>query len=46
MGDRVGGREVQEGGDMHILTADSHCSIAETNRTLQSNYTPLNFFLK
>ena len=27
----VGGREVQEGGDMSILTADSLCRIAETN---------------
>ena len=35
------GREVQEGGDTCVLTADSlHCT-AETNRALQSNYTPI-----
>ena len=28
------GREVQEGGDICILTADSRCSVAETNTTL------------
>ena len=28
-----GGREVQEGGDMYILTANSHC-MAKTNTTL------------
>ena len=27
----VGGREVQEGGDMSIFIADSLCCIAETN---------------
>ena len=27
-----GGREVQEGGDMCILMADSHCCMAETNK--------------
>ena len=26
-----GGREAQEGGDICILTADSHCCIAESN---------------
>ena len=29
-----GGREVQEGGDISILMADSHCCTAETNTTL------------
>ena len=29
-----GGREVQEGGDISILVADSHCCMAETNTTL------------
>ena len=29
-----GGREVQEGGDISILMADSHCCMAETNTTL------------
>ena len=29
-----GGREVQEGGDICILIADSHCCRAETNTTL------------
>ena len=28
------GREVQEGGDVHILMADSCCCMAETNTTL------------
>ena len=33
--------EVQEGGDICIHTADSlHCT-AETNKTLQSNYTSI-----
>ena len=30
----VEGREAQEGGGICILTADSHCCIAETNTTL------------
>ena len=29
-----GGKEVQEGGDICILTADSHCRMAETTTTL------------
>ena len=29
-----GTREVQEGGDIHIPTADSHCSMAETDTAL------------
>ena len=29
-----GGREVQEGGDICILMADSYCCTAETNTTL------------
>ena len=33
--DGVGGRrEVQEGGDICILMADSHCCMAETNIAL------------
>ena len=41
MGGRRGGREVQERGDICMHTADSlHCT-AETNTTLQSNYTPI-----
>ena len=36
-----GRREAQEGRDVCILIADSHCT-AETNRTLY-NYTPINF---
>ena len=28
------GREVQEEGNTHILMADSHCCMAETNTTL------------
>ena len=35
------GREAEEGGDISIHIADSHCHIAETNTTLQSNYTPV-----
>ena len=35
------GREVQEGGDICIHTADSLCYTAETNTTLLSNYTPI-----
>ena len=37
------GREVQEGGDMPIHIADSLYCAAETNTTLQSNYTPIKF---
>ena len=35
-GDRmgVGGREVQEGGDLYMLMTDSCCSMAETNTAL------------
>ena len=36
------GKEVQEGGDMCILTADSCCCMAETNTTLYSNYPLIN----
>ena len=36
-----GGREAQEGGDICIHMADSHCSGAETNTILESNYTPI-----
>ena len=32
--DRVDRREAQEGGDMYIYTADSHCCTAETDSTL------------
>ena len=39
MTQRAGMREAQEGGDICIFAADSHCHIAETNTTLQSNYT-------
>ena len=40
MGRGVGG-DVQEGGDICIHIADSGCCTAETNTTLQSNYTPI-----
>ena len=36
-----GGREVQEGGVISIHVADSLYCTAETNTTLQSNYTPI-----
>ena len=29
-----GGKEIQEGGDIYIIMADSHCCMAKTNRTL------------
>ena len=29
-----GGREVQEGGDMYVFLANSHCYTTETNTTL------------
>ena len=29
------GREAQQGGDIGILTADSHCCMAETNNTVK-----------
>ena len=34
------GREVQEGTDICILVADSHCCVAEASTILQSNYPP------
>ena len=37
---RWGEREAQEGGDICILTADSHCCTIETNTTFLSNYLP------
>ena len=36
-----GGREAQEGGDICVHMDDSHCSGAETNTILESNYTPI-----
>jgi len=36
-----GGRGAPEGGDIRIRMADSHCSRAETNTLLESNYTPI-----
>ena len=36
-----GGRDDQEGGDMSILMADSHCCMAETNTAMKSNYPPI-----
>lgn len=36
-----GGREVQAGGGIWTLTADPHCSTAETNTTTESNYPPV-----
>ena len=35
------GKEVQEGGDICILTADSCCCMAETNTTFHGNYPPI-----
>ena len=36
-----GGREAQEGEDICILIADLFCCTAETNTTLQINYSPI-----
>ena len=33
-------RDVQDRGDICILTADSRCCMAETNTILSSNYLP------
>ena len=35
-----GGREVQDGGDVCDLVADSRCCMAEVNTILESNYSP------
>ena len=35
------GREVQDGGRLHIILSDSHCCMAEINTTLWSNYPPI-----
>ena len=40
----VGGREIQEGSDLCIHTANLLCCTAKTNTALQSNYIPI-FFL-
>ena len=40
------GRQAQEGGDICVFMAGSHCQTAETNTTLQSDYTPIKIFLK
>ena len=37
----MGGREVQEGGDICILMADSSGYMAKNNITLYSNYPPI-----
>ena len=36
-----GGREAQEGGDICIIMTDLHCCTAETNTTLESNFSPI-----
>ena len=36
-----GGREAEEGGGICMHMADSCCCTAETNTTLQSNYSPI-----
>ena len=43
LGDELGRgrREAQEGGDICLLMADSHCCMAETNTTLSINYPPI-----
>ena len=44
--DREGGREAQEGGDICICIADSLCYTAETNTTMENNYTPIKMLKK
>ena len=41
MGWAGGERQAQEGEDIHIHIIDSHCRTAESNTTLQVNYTPI-----
>ena len=40
------GKDTQNRGDTCTHIADSLCCIAETNTTLQSNYTPIKIDLK
>ena len=40
----MGERDIQEGGDVCICKPDLLLCTAETNKTLQSNYTLKNFF--
>ena len=40
------GRQAQEGGDICVFMAGSPCQTAETNTTLQSNYTSKIFLKK
>lgn len=43
----MNGKEVQKGGDLWTCMADEFCCTVETNRTLESNYTPIKIiFLK
>ena len=42
----VGGTEAQEGRDICEHRADSHCSTAKANTTLESSYTPIKKKLK
>ena len=35
------GREVQEGGDMYVFLANSHCCTTETNTTHKAVFLPL-----
>ena len=37
----LNGKEIQKRGGICTHIADSFCCIAETNTTLQSNYTPI-----
>ena len=40
----LNGMEIQKGGNICILIVGSLCCAVETNITLYSNYTPINFF--
>ena len=42
----LNGKEIQKRGNICIHIADSLCCTAETNTTLQSNYTPLKINFK
>lgn len=37
----LGWEEVQQGGDIWIVMADSHCFMEEASTILQNNYSPI-----
>ena len=42
----LGWEEVQQGGDICIVMADSHCCMKEANTVLHNNYSPIKNKLK